>query len=753
MRRVVMLGPLFILCLLGVCFGQTSDVRTERLIGLARVWNTVKYYHPYLADRKIDWDKALVETIPKINAAQTDAEYAAAVNAMLAVLDDPVTKAETEPPAPDKYELHRATQPVTSVNGVIRIDLGPAANALFDRAFKSQMILPAIEALLPNAKGVIIDAREPGRGSMDEDSSYLVERSLYLILPVLLAENVNTDRATYRTHDGYAPQAGSTSGGYHSSVLSEAPKFIPGNAKKAVPITFIVNHESFDQLEVWNALQQRHLASVIYEGDKLPDLGVVTAPIELPGKITARIRTIEVTSDSGPVTFRPDITVKADPSDTTMQRALASAASPVFGQTIPANVHTAAQSDLEDPYSSMAYPSAEYRLLALFRFWGVIDTFYPYKELIAETWRTVLPRLIPRFENAKTAVEYQRAVYELVTEIHDSHGFIRGADAFDEDYGTFLPPLLVRPVGGKMVVGNVMDDKASVKAGDIIEQVDGRSVSELTESMRSILVASTPQAFARAVADSLLRGKKDSVLHLVLRRGGQALTVDVARTLFRFDPKVFAAEERTTSKFDVLPSGYGYVDLARLTNADVNDMFKKIASTKAVIFDMRGYPNGTAWSIAPRLTKKDQPEAALFSRPMVSGMTLTDPDRAASRLTFRQRLPVAHGDRYDGKVVMLIDDTSISQAEHTCLFFETTTDVTFIGTPTVGANGDVTNTVLPGGIYVYFTGQSVQHIDGRQLQRLGIQPTISVEPTLAGVTAGRDEVLEAAIKYLKRNVK
>src|SRR3569623_1012409 len=102
MRRAFMFGPLFIFCLLGVCRGQTSDMRTERLVGLARVWNTVKYYHPYIADRMIEWDKALVETIPEINAAQSDAEYANAVNDMLAALNDPVTKVETEPAAPEK---------------------------------------------------------------------------------------------------------------------------------------------------------------------------------------------------------------------------------------------------------------------------------------------------------------------------------------------------------------------------------------------------------------------------------------------------------------------------------------------------------------------------------------------------------------------------------------------------------------------------------------------------------------------------
>jgi hypothetical protein len=71
--------------------------------------------------------------------------------------------------------------------------------------------------------------------------------------------------------------------------------------------------------------------------------------------------------------------------------------------------------------------------------------------------------------------------------------------------------------------------------------------------------------------------------------------------------------------------------------------------------------------------------------------------------------------------------------------------------PSPGANGDVTNLVLPGNITVNFTGQSVRHADGRQLQRVGIQPTIRVEPTIRGLLEGRDEVLETAIKFLQPN--
>jgi hypothetical protein len=73
-----------------------DDARIARLGGLAKVWGAIKYFHPYLAYRDIDWDKALRETIPRVNATKTPQEYQTAVNQMLATLNDKSTRAEIE---------------------------------------------------------------------------------------------------------------------------------------------------------------------------------------------------------------------------------------------------------------------------------------------------------------------------------------------------------------------------------------------------------------------------------------------------------------------------------------------------------------------------------------------------------------------------------------------------------------------------------------------------------------------------------
>ena len=68
-----------------------------------------------------------------------------------------------------------------------------------------------------------------------------------------------------------------------------------------------------------------------------------------------------------------------------------------------------------------------------------------------------------------------------------------------------------------------------------------------------------------------------------------------------------------------------------------------------------------------------------------------------------------------------------------------------VGGPTAGTNGNVCPIALPGGYQVHWTGMRVTRHDGGDHHGVGIHPTVAVAPTLNGIAAGRDEVLERAI--------
>ena len=733
---------------------QPDDARIARLAGMARVWGTVKYFHPFLAYRDIDWDKALVETIPKVNAAKTPQDYQAALNQMLAVLDDKTTRAEivteTKPhagPAPAD-----ATRVVRTENGVLIIEPTQIARAIANDISALNKFTTSVNEAVPKATAVIFDARNIAKASDDE--SYYFDNFLRQTLAGMLDRTVVLGATRYRMHNGYATQTGAGANFYYSALLNSAPQTIAGRSKtKPPPIVFIINQNSPSFGTILGGMKAAERALVVQEGDP-PNSDTFT--IDLPDAVKVRMRTVELVNPDGSIELHPDVTVaKGATEDTAFKEAMRVAQkglaltqlhvpAPAFGQT--------AQKDR--PYAEMTFPNTEYRLLALFRYWNVINYFYPYKHLIGDSWATVLPRYIPKFEANKDAVDYQLTVRELVTEMHDSHGGVRNANASGEKFGTHVPPVLTSYIEGKSVVTKVVNDKLPIKVGDVVLAIDGETVEKRREFHARYTAASTPQWLMRGVNARLLLGPKDSVAKLRVQGiDGATRDVELPRSESITDPKWFQLLERSTPVVQVLPSGFGYVDLDRLQAGEVDKMFDTIKGTPAVIFDMRGYPNGTAWPIAPRLTDKGNVVAALFYRPILEATSLTNSELAESpSYSFSQRIPDAHGDIYKGKVVVLINEDAISQAEHTCLFFEAATDVTFVGTPTAGANGDVTFMVLPGNLAVSFSGHDVRHADGRQLQRVGIQPTIKVAPTIRGLVEGRDEILEAAINFLKSSL-
>ena len=201
----------------------------------------------------------------------------------------------------------------------------------------------------------------------------------------------------------------------------------------------------------------------------------------------------------------------------------------------------------------------------------------------------------------------------------------------------------------------------------------------------------------------------------------------------------------------------GYADLYILESSQVDSMFNLFKNTKAIVFDMRGYPKGTARSIATRLTdKKDVIEIKITRLdrdfPLIKAYQ-SEILETETWTSFMQPLPdpPTNKSQYKGKTVMIMDEGTQSQAEYTGMVFYAANGTKFIGSQTAGANGDITNFLIPGGMNMVFSGMTISYPNGKQMQRIGLIPDVPVRPTIKGIQAGRDEVLEAASRYVQKN--
>lgn len=69
-----------------------DDNRISRLEILADLWGKLWLFHPAIVTTDIDWDRVLIDTIPKVEGARSTDELVAVLNeSLLAQLDDPLS--------------------------------------------------------------------------------------------------------------------------------------------------------------------------------------------------------------------------------------------------------------------------------------------------------------------------------------------------------------------------------------------------------------------------------------------------------------------------------------------------------------------------------------------------------------------------------------------------------------------------------------------------------------------------------------
>jgi hypothetical protein len=640
-----------------------EKARVERLARLAKLWGTVRYLHPFLAYRDLDWDAPLIKAIPKMEAAKTRDEYAAAITEMLAALGDPATTvvvAGDQQSNPGSGEA----QPFSSwVDGEILI-VRITDYLKLERDYQSMRSkLEGLQSDLGKAKGIVFDLRAITPGTQPGMITSLFE-------PVekrLVARELVGPAERFLLHSGYTPQSGATSGGYYSAfVTSSATKWLPGPGAKDRRVAFVVNARS-ELPPVALALQGAGRGAVIAEGPISEGIFVTTTQVDLGEGLMARVRLSEyVGGPGGPDAIRADVQVTPSPDSGPTIPSYDSALNFVRGKLeIAKPARNPGPSPvvvqrIDKNYRENAYPAREYRLLAGFRLWNVISYFFAYRHLIGEDWDVVLTEFIPKLEAARDAREYAQTLAEMAAHTHDSHVSVRSG-ALSEFFGTSWPQLELREIEGQVVVTRVGPSnsikKSGIEWGDVIVKVDGEPVRDRMSRLGRYLSASTPQAHTYMILFRLLAGVPGSTVTLTVRdRHGK----ESERALIRPALGARLAESDGRPVLQVLDGNIGYADLTRLNVDRVDGMFDRFKDTRAIIFDMRGYPRGTAWAIAPRINTKGAIYAAEFRRPLVGGLPF-----ASGSFYFQQPIPPRSSKSlYGGRTAMLIDERAISQSEH-----------------------------------------------------------------------------------------
>lgn len=406
----------------------------------------------------------------------------------------------------------------------------------------------------------------------------------------------------------------------------------------------------------------------------------------------------------------------------------------------------------ENDYANMPYPDSGFRLLALYRLWNAIHYFSPNKHITDTDWNDVLKKYLAQFINTQNELEYEIATLQLIGEMKDTHSNLwGGANKLRESRGSLFPPVHLRFIENQLVVTDFynpeMKTSTGLELGDVITKVNGKSVSAIINEQLPYYPASNKPSQLRDLAGDILKSDEASVKIKVQQNNG---TKNIDLKLYKRDQlNLYGWYRKPEGKsYKMLDGNIGYVTLANITKEDPEEIAKEFISAKGLILDIRNYPSAfmpfaLGQFIAPRGT-----EFVKF--------TTMNPDNPGE---FNMGSPLMIGagniakKKFEGPVVVLVNELSQSQAEYTAMALRAAPNTTVLGSTTAGADGNVSSIAIPGGMRTMISGIGVYYPDGSPTQRVGIVPDVEVKPTIKGVAEGRDELLEKAIKIIDKKAK
>lgn len=395
----------------------------------------------------------------------------------------------------------------------------------------------------------------------------------------------------------------------------------------------------------------------------------------------------------------------------------------------------------ENPYREMKYPDEGFRLLSLYRYWNMIQYYFPYKNLIEEDWKGVLKEFIPKFINAKDETEYNLASLELIGRIHDTHANIWGnSKSLEKYFGERYSPVKLTFAENKPVVEGFYDEnlgtQTGLKKGDVITEINGENMDNIIRNMLKYLPASNYPTQLRDISRKLLRSNAETINLTILRDGKTEektiKTYAYSEIKIKKEPKEF---------FKMLDGNIAYVYMGSV-NADLlPEVFEKIKNTKGLVIDFRSYPSDFVVFKMGKLLKPESSDFVKFTNTSNSQPGL---------FTFTPSLKTQGTGKksYAGKIAILINETTQSSAEYHTMAFRTAPNAKVFGSTTAGADGNVSDIKLPGNISTMISGIGIYYPDGRETQRIGIVPDVEVKPTIDGIKNNKDEVLEKATKWI-----
>ena len=294
-----------------------------------------------------------------------------------------------------------------------------------------------------------------------------------------------------------------------------------------------------------------------------------------------------------------------------------------------------------------------------------------------------------------------------------------------------------RPLDGHWIV--TRSRRPDLRAGDLLDGLDGVPMAALCDRLSPIVSASRP---ASAQASLLFQTA-------LLPEGAWALADGRAVPFAHEGPNGLPPAPPAAS-LETAANGTAVLrlpDCAPATTRRAVALLDATSDIRALILDLRGNGGGdTPFELIRRLVRgrwRLWTDASILA----DGLALAEGCR--ERALIHRPSPWCEGDEaaFDGPVAVLTDPLTASAAEDLILPLREgarAAPAVIVGETTAGTTGQPFHETLGDGLSYRVAAKRCIHPSGAPFEGVGFAPDVAAPPTREGLSAGRDEALEAA---------
>jgi C-terminal processing protease CtpA/Prc len=366
-------------------------------------------------------------------------------------------------------------------------------------------------------------------------------------------------------------------------------------------------------------------------------------------------------------------------------------------------------------------------------------------------WDSVYKAFIPIILATKNIHETYRVLQQMNQLLRDGHSriieplyyFLRENDNL---------PFICKYIDGKVVVVKNLSNElpySNVKEGWVVTAINHIPVQEyIRKNISPYLHFSTTQdSISRIYTYELFKGYRGSKVQVTFLNNQQRPIVQQFQRSDNFKLPIIT--------FLTLPNNIGYLQINSFETDEItktfDSLFSAITSTKALIIDVRlngGGNSNVGYEILGCLTK--QP----FMTSLNVLHTYQPAQRAWGNGAIHVQLELNDWKPYkkllyEKPVILLTSAATYSAAEDFTIAFKQMNRGKIFGEPTGGSTGQPLGYNLPGGGLGFICTKRDVMANGTEFVGVGIMPDFIINPTLAGIQNGKDEVLEAALQYIQ----